>query len=100
MSKRVRIMLLAAVTSLVLAVPAIAQTRGMTSEDYFAFETLGDPRFSPDGSTIAFVVTTVDQKQNRRRSAIWAVAVDGSKEPVALTTSPQSSNSPRWSQIG
>ena len=47
----------------------------MTAEDYFAFETLGDPHFSPDGSTIAFVVTTVDQKQNRRRSATLDGAV-------------------------
>ena len=39
-----------------------------------------DPRFSPDGSTIAFVVTTVDQKQNRRRSALWSVPADGSRE--------------------
>ncbi len=44
-----------------------AQTRGVTAEDYFAFESVSDPHFSPDGSTIAFVVTTVDQKQNRRR---------------------------------
>ena len=86
--------------ALVLATPAAAQTRGMTSEDYFAFETIGDPHFSPDGSTIAFVVTTVDQKQNRRRSEIWSVPADGSREPMALTTAPQSSNSPRWSPDG
>ena len=71
------------IASLGFAAPLLAQTRGMTSEDYFAFETLGDPHFSPDGSTIAFVVTTVDQKQNRRRSAIWSVPSDGSREPVA-----------------
>ena len=59
--------------------PAAAQNRGVTAEDYFAFETLGDPHFSPDGSTIAFVVTTVDQKQNRRRSEIWSVPADGSR---------------------
>jgi len=80
--------------------PAGAQTRGMTAEDYFAFETLSEPRFSPDGSTIAFVVTTIDRQQNRRRSAIWSVPADGSREPVALTTAPQSSNSPRWSPDG
>ena len=59
-----------------------------------------DPRFSPDGSTIAFVVTTVDQKQNRRHSALWSVPADGSRAPMALTTAPQSSNSPRWSPDG
>src|SRR6476660_8242046 len=82
------------------AAMAIAQTRGATAEDYFAFETLGDPHFSPDGSTIAYVVTTIDQKQNRRRSAIWLVPADGSHEPTPLTTAPQSSNSPRWRPDG
>jgi hypothetical protein len=48
------------------AVSAAAQKRGVTPEDYFAFEFLNDARFSPDGSSIAFVVTTIDQKQNRR----------------------------------
>ena len=79
---------------------ARAQTRGVTAEDYYAFETLADPHFSPDGSTIAFVVTTVDQAQNRRRSAIWTISADGSREPVVLTTAPQSSRSPRWKPDG
>ena len=85
---------------LVISVPAGAQTRGATPDDYFAFETLADPQFSPDGSTIAFVTTTVDQKQNRRHSAIWIVATSGSQEPIKLTTAPQSSNTPRWSPDG
>ncbi len=61
-----------------LAGEASAQSRGVNADDYFAFQALGDPRFSPDGSTIAFVVTTVDQKQNRRRSEIRKVGRDGS----------------------
>ncbi|MBI3401566.1 MAG: S9 family peptidase [Acidobacteria bacterium] len=89
-----------AVLSLVMAAPLFAQTRGVTAEDYFAFETLGDPHFSPDGATIAYVVTTVDQKQNRRRSEIWTVAADGSRPPTLMTTASQSSNSPRWSPDG
>src|SRR6185436_5417789 len=99
MKKQYRLAATVTVALLWLA-PLGAQTRGVTAEDYFAFETLSEPRFSPDGSTIAFVVTTVDQKQNRRRSAIWSVPADGSREPSALTTAPQSSNSPRWSPDG
>jgi dipeptidyl aminopeptidase/acylaminoacyl peptidase len=82
------------------AAPGAAQTRGVTAEDYYTFETLSDPRFSPDGSTIAFVVTTVDEKQNRRRSDIRIVAADASSEARVLTTAAQSSNSPRWSPDG
>ncbi|HMF97925.1 MAG TPA: S9 family peptidase, partial [Vicinamibacterales bacterium] len=77
-----------------------AQTRGATAEDYYAFETPGDPHFSPDGATIAFVVTTVDQKQNRRRSVIYSVPADGSREPQALTDAARSSNAPRWRPDG
>jgi dipeptidyl aminopeptidase/acylaminoacyl peptidase len=89
----------AVIASMALAAPVLAQTRGVTPDDYFAFETLSDPHFSPDGSTIAFVITTVDQKQNRRRSEIWTVPSDGSRPPTALTTA-QSSTSPRWSPDG
>jgi dipeptidyl aminopeptidase/acylaminoacyl peptidase len=79
---------------------AQAAKRGVTAEDYFAFETLSDPHFSPDGSLIAFVVTTIDQKQNRRRSDIRLVPSDGSRPPVVMTATAQSSNSPRWSPDG
>src|SRR5258706_3034001 len=98
MTKHIRFAI--ALGFLAVAAPALAQTRGATAEDYFAFETLGDPRFSPDGATIAFVVTTVDQKQNPRRSAIWSVPADGSRVAMVLTTAPQSSNMPRWSPDG
>jgi dipeptidyl aminopeptidase/acylaminoacyl peptidase len=85
---------------LLVAPAGNAQTRGVTAEDYFAFESVSDPHLSPDGSAIAFVVTTVDQKQNRRASAVWTVSADGSQEASRLTTSPQSSTSPRWSPDG
>ncbi|HKA20254.1 MAG TPA: S9 family peptidase [Blastocatellia bacterium] len=74
--------------------------RGVTPEDYFAFEFISDPHISPDGKLVAYVVTTVDQKQNRRNSSIWMAAIDGSRAPWRFTTSPQNSNSPRWSPDG
>jgi dipeptidyl aminopeptidase/acylaminoacyl peptidase len=77
-----------------------AQRRGVTPEDYFAFEFLGDPHLSPDGTLVAYVVTSVDQKQNRRQSQIWLAGVDGGRPPRQLTTSPQSASSPRWSPDG
>ncbi|MCA1641752.1 MAG: S9 family peptidase [Acidobacteria bacterium] len=79
---------------------AEAQRRGVTAEDYYSFEFAGDPHLSPDGRWVAYVVTTVDQRQNRRVSNVWLAAVDGSREPRQFTASPQSSNSPRWSPDG
>ena len=74
--------------------------RGITPEDYFAFEFLSDPHISPDGKLVAYVVTKIDRAQNRRNSLIWMVATDGAKPPWQFTTSPQSANSPRWSPDG
>ena len=77
-----------------------AQTRGVTAEDYFAFESAQRSALLARRLAIAFVVTTVDQKQNRRANAIWMVSADGSREASRLTTAPQSSTSPRWSPDG
>jgi len=97
---RIRCLAAIAAFGMAIAAPHAAQTGAVTPEDYFAFDALGDPHFSPDGSTIAYTVTTVDQKQNRRRTSIWTVAADGTRPPVQLTTAPQSSTSPRWSPDG
>src|SRR2546423_13688435 len=82
-----------------LLVSAFAQgadkRRGITPEDYYSFEFLSDPQISPDGKLVAYVVTTIDQKQNRRQSNIWLISIDGSQPPRQLTTSQQSSTSPR-----
>src|SRR5262249_59759402 len=75
-------------------------TRGITPEDYFAFEFISDPNISPDGKLAAYVVARIDGPQNRRNSSIWMASTDGSRAPWQFTTSPQSSNSPRWSPDG
>lgn len=89
---------------LCLLIAAAAQTvtspRGITAEDYLAFEFISDPHISPDGRLVAYVLTKVDRAQNRRNSSVWMVALDGSRAPWQFTTSPQSSNSPRWSPDG
>src|SRR5580692_9654217 len=81
--------------------PAAAQTkRGVTPEDYLSFKFVGDPHISPDGKTLAFVLTTIDQKKNRRESAIWIVPTDGSAAARRFSAEGFSSNSPRWSPDG
>ena len=72
------ILLIAASAQAVLSQEA---QRGITPEDYFAFEFLGDPHISPDGKLVAYVVTKIDRAQNRRNSAIWLTATDGSRAP-------------------
>src|SRR2546429_9718690 len=78
----------------VFVLPAAGQTRGALPDDYFAFKFLNDVRFSPDGSTIAYVVGTIDPKQNRRYNAIWTTPADGAREPLFLKKSGQARADP------
>jgi dipeptidyl aminopeptidase/acylaminoacyl peptidase len=78
----------------------VGTLRGITPEDYYAFEFLREPRISPDGKLVAYVLQAIDRKQNRRNSNIWLASVDGSRAPWQFTTSLQSSSSPQWSPDG
>ncbi|HSP63592.1 MAG TPA: S9 family peptidase [Pyrinomonadaceae bacterium] len=99
-AKRPSITILVLCFSFALSVVAQPAPRGITPEDYYAFEFISDPNISPDGKLVAYVVTKVDRAQNRRNASIWMVATDGSRAPWQFTTSPQTSNSPRWSPDG
>jgi len=91
------------IMALVLPLAAARQNegrRGTTPEDYYAFAFASDPRLSPDGKLVAYVITTIDQKQNRRYSSIWMAATDGRHGSWPFTTSPQSCSAPRWSPDG
>ena len=61
-----------------------AANRGVTPEDYFAFKNVTDARLSPDGKLVAYVVTSVDAKRNRRESQIWMIPRDGSRPALAV----------------
>jgi dipeptidyl aminopeptidase/acylaminoacyl peptidase len=91
---------LTAVTVLVLAIPNIAQQkRTMTERDLFAFVWVADPQISPDGSQVAFVRVTADDKKNAYHTDIWVVAADGHEAARQLTRG-TADNSPRWSPDG
>lgn len=77
----------------------LAGQRPVTPEDYLLFAAVADPQISPDGKLVAYTVTRIDTRLNRRISEIWVVPSDGSSPPRALT-SVQSSSSPRWSPDG
>ncbi|MEO8130240.1 MAG: S9 family peptidase [Bryobacteraceae bacterium] len=74
--------------------------RGITPEDYLRFEFVGNPVISPDGKSVAFPLTKINAKLNRRMTAIWLVPYDGSAPPRLLTSESLSSSSPQWSPDG
>lgn len=65
--------------------------------DVFDLEWGDDPRVAPDGRTVAYVRQGYDVMEDRRRSQIWLVSVEGaSHRPL----SDRAGHSPRWSPSG
>ena len=86
------------ITFVFIVSPASAQKRNITEKDLFNFVWVGDPQISPDGSSVAFVRVTVNEKKDGYDTSIWTVStVNG--ETHQLTTGTRDS-SPRWSPDG
>src|SRR5450755_2068438 len=79
--------------------PAFAQKRNITEKDLFAFVWIGDPQVSPDGSRVAFVRVTVNEKKEGYDTSIWTVPISGGDQPRQLTTG-KHDGAPRWSPDG
>src|SRR5437867_12656984 len=95
-----RVVRLFAVVVVVLAsVVAAAQERSITDKDIFQFNWIGDPQISPDGSRVAFVKVTVNDKKDGYDTSIWSVATKGDDMPRRMTDGKHDS-SPRWSPDG
>src|SRR5215213_11566585 len=75
------------------AAPLVAQSgRAFTPNDWYRVTTLSSPDVSPDGRLVAFTVTTVNERENKRHSEVWVVPTAGG-EPVRYTSpSTESSN--------
>ncbi|MDQ3819246.1 MAG: hypothetical protein M3362_16435, partial [Acidobacteriota bacterium] len=84
---------------LVTVTVASAQKRNITEKDLFDFTWIGDPQVSPDGSRVAFVRITVNEKRDGYDTSIWTISTAGTDEPHRLTSGSRDS-SPRWSPDG
>ncbi|HVT38897.1 MAG TPA: S9 family peptidase [Gemmatimonadaceae bacterium] len=79
----------------------VAQTppRAFLPNDWHRVTTLAGAAMSPDGKRVAFTVTTVVERENRRHSEIWLANTAGG-DPVRWTSPGTESSNPRWSQDG
>ena len=78
---------------------SFAEKRAITEKDLFDFVWIGDPQVSPDGSRVAFVRVTVNDKKEGYNTSIWTVPLEGGEEPHQLTKGDHDSV-PRWSPDG
>lgn len=75
------------------------QKRSITEKDLFEFNWIGDPQVSPDGSQVAFVKVTVNDKKDGYDTSLWSVSIRGDGSPRRLTSGNHDS-SPHWSPDG
>jgi dipeptidyl aminopeptidase/acylaminoacyl peptidase len=82
-----------------LAAPQAQSRRFIAETDLYRFTWIADPQISPDGSTVAFVRVTVNEKENRYETSVFTVAAAGGEEPKRLTSGVRDT-SPRWAPDG
>src|SRR5215475_627601 len=81
-----------------LSTVSVAQKRSITEKDIFQFVWIGDPQISPDGSRVAFVKVTVNDKKDNYDTSIWSVSTRGD-EAARRMTDGRHDSSPRWSRM-
>jgi dipeptidyl aminopeptidase/acylaminoacyl peptidase len=67
--------------------------------DLLAIDRLSDPQVSPDGATIAFLISRTDLEDDRRRADVWLVNTDGAGLR-RLTAHDSGVRNARWSPDG
>ena len=92
-----RILLLILACTSVL--PAQTTRHPLKLDDVARLREVRDPQVSPDGQWIAYVVGTVDAKEDKSNSHLWLVGYDGNNDRQ-ITFSQDSETSPRWSPDG
>lgn len=83
--------------------PAAGQERGFEPSDSYRLVSVGGAALSPTGAHLAFTVTTVDEEENGRNTAIWLQEVGDGRpvgEMVRFTDPTRNSTGPTWSPDG
>ncbi len=73
------------------------ELRVATKDDFDNLKAPSDPQISPDGETVAFVIST--REDDSSKTNVWTIPVGGG-EPRQLTAGPGSDTAPRWSPDG
>ncbi len=79
--------------------PSSAQQRSIGIDDLFELKSVGNPQISPEGDWIAYTVSSMDKKTDKRSTRIWIAPTDDG-EPLPMTAEDYSAGSPQWSPDG
>jgi dipeptidyl aminopeptidase/acylaminoacyl peptidase len=79
-------------------VAARAEPRLLTPDDYLRFADVSEPRVSPDGAEVAYVVTTTDRDADEAKGTIWITNWQGSEH--RQLTRGEGASQPRFSPDG
>src|SRR6266852_5824197 len=71
----------------------------ITEKDLLQFHWVADPQISPDGRSVAYVLVSVNEKEDRYDTNVWVVSAAAGSEPRKLTEGPRDL-APRWSPDG
>src|SRR2546426_2704091 len=87
------------ILALATALPAQSGRSPLRLDDLARMREVRDPQCSPDGQAVAYVVSTIDVKEDKSNSHVWMIGYDGSHDRQ-VTSSQDSESSPRWSPDG
>ncbi len=90
---------LSAAPGLTLAQSATEASHPWTVDDVLAMKSVSDVAISPDGKTVAYVVTVRDVADDVNNSDIWLVSTGGGT-PRQLTNGARADRAPQWAPDG
>src|ERR1043166_7667623 len=97
---------IACAVALAVALPGAQGKRFITETDLLKFTWIADPQISPDGSTVAFVRVTVNEKENRYETSLYVVPTSANQSSAGSGAAPRRLTSgirdttPRWAPDG
>ncbi len=83
---------------LIATLPALAQKRAFSIEDFYRVKQISDLVLSRDGRSLAYVVATTDLTRAKRSARIWIMDADGGN--ARAVTNGDHDSAPQWSPDG
>jgi dipeptidyl aminopeptidase/acylaminoacyl peptidase len=79
---------------------AAADTRPFDVDDLVRMARVSDPRLSPDGRVVAYVLRETDIPGNRGVTSVWLAPSDGGGAGMRVTSEASNASAPRWAADG